>query len=154
MGQTTERETLHRFDSISKPSVQKYSLMLHRLLFGVLWQMGPTDTHKYRYPPLHSSQVTPLEALANGLARDPPASELGDLFQAACFAIFAHYRHKYETAKHLDQFFSPAICFLVIHSVQKQGGFKLFSMISQIAAHLMFSLQSVIHRRQSLGHVM
>ena len=144
MGQTTERETLHRFDPISEPSVRKYSLTLHRLVFGVLRQMDPTYAHKYRYPPLHPLQLVPLQALASALALEPPASDLIDLFQAGCFSIFAHHQHKYETSKNLDQFFSPAICFLIINSVEKRGGFKLFSIITQTAAHLMFSNRSVM----------
>ena len=144
MGQTTERDTLYRFDWVTEPTLQKYSLTLHRLVLGVLRQMDPGYSHKYRFPSLHATQLVPFEALSQALVRGPPVNELIDLYESACFSLFAHHQHEYETSRKLDQFFSPAICFLVVHSVKEGGGFKMASMISQIAAHLMFSVRAVV----------
>lgn len=147
LGQTTGRETLHRFDHLSEESIQTYSMTLHRLIFGVLRQMDEGYSHRFRYPVLHSTQRVPLEGLKVGLEDGLSMKELVVLFEKACFSIFAHHKHKYATSKHLNQFFSPAICFFVLQSVQKGGGFKRPNIISQYAAHLMFSIRAVmVHR--------
>lgn len=147
IGQTTDRETLHRFDSVRDDSLEKYSLTLHRLVFGVLRQMDPLCTHKYRYPPLDEAQNASLEALRRGLVDEIGMDQLVDLFQAACFTLFSHHQHEHETSKHLNQFFSPVICFLVVHSVMDGGGFRKASNITQIAAHIMFSIRGTMMLR-------
>ncbi|KAF8801839.1 hypothetical protein BYT27DRAFT_7261632 [Phlegmacium glaucopus] len=67
IGQTTERETLHRFDAVSEKTVKKYALTLHRLVYGVIRQMEASYPHKYRYPPLHATQLVSLHALRRAL---------------------------------------------------------------------------------------
>jgi hypothetical protein len=71
-------------------------------------------------------------------------ADLLNYFQAACFSLFAHHQHQYETTQDLDQFFSPVICFLVLSSVREKGGFKLPSVITQYIAHIMFSIRETV----------
>ena len=144
IGQTTERGTVHRFDSVTKKTVQKYALTLHRLIFGVLRQLDPSYAHKYRYPPLDPTQIVPLKALLDALDDEHDIEELVELYQAACFSLFAHHQHKYATSRDLDQFFSPVICFLVASSVREQGGFELASVITQRIAHISFAIRAVM----------
>lgn len=124
--------------------MKKYALTLHRLVFGVLRQMDPSYPHKYRYPTLHSTQLVFLQALKAGLIDEKPDSVLNDLYQSACFTLFAHHQHKYETSLNLNQFFSPVICFLVLISCRERGGFHLPSVISQFVAHIVFSIRSSV----------
>jgi hypothetical protein len=124
--------------------VKKYALTLHRLIFGVLRQLDPSYSHKYRYPSLHSTQLVSLQALRTALDAEIPIADLIPLFQAACYTLFAHHQHQYETSKRLNQFFSPVICFLVLWSVRENGDFKLHSVITQCIAHIMFSIRGVM----------
>jgi len=81
IGQTTDRETLHRFDPISDDSLSKYSLTLHRLVFGVLRQMDPLCTHPYRYPSLDEAQLAgsiPFEL--RGKIEDHPELAIREIF--------------------------------------------------------------------------
>ena len=103
--------------------MKKYALTLHRLLFGILRQLDDSYSHKYRYPPLHESQVVRFQALKMALGDGTPKGDLVWLYQAACYSLFAHHQHMYETSRDLDQFFSPVICFLVLSSVHEKGGF-------------------------------
>ena len=138
------RDTLNRFDPVSEKTVEKYALTLHRLVFGVLRQLDPSYLHKYRYPPLHPTQLLPLQSLRVALDEGLSIADLVLLYRAACLTLFAHHQHKYETSKRLDQFFSPVICYLVLRSVRENGDFQLPSVISQYIAHIMFSIRSVI----------
>jgi hypothetical protein len=106
--------------------------------------MDPLCADKYRYPLLDKAQLAPLEELRQGLVDEIDMDQLVDLFQATCFVLFSHHQHEHETSKHLDQFFSPVICFLVIYSVMESGGFKKASNITQIAAHVMFSIRGTM----------
>ena len=106
--------------------------------------MDPFYSHKYHYPPLHATQLSTLEALRAALAREAAMTELIPFFQAACYTLFAHHQHKYDTSQRLNQFFSPVICFLVLSSVREKGGFQLPSVITQYIAHIMFSIRAVI----------
>ena len=149
----SRRETLHRFDSVSDKTIQKYSLTLHRLMFGVLHQLDTSYSHKYHYPTLHSTQLSSLHALKSALITGNSILSLIPLFQTACYTLFAHHQHKFETSQHLNQFFSPVICFLVLSSVREKGGFHLPSVITQSIAHIMFFIQAVmfyelIHKSQ------
>ena len=123
----------------------RYAHTLHRLVFGVLRQMAPAYHHKYRYPPLHSTQLLSLQALRTALDADITIADLLPVFQEACFSLFAHHRHKHDTSRNLNQFFSPVICFLVLWSVKEKGGFKLSSVITQTIAHIMFSIRAVLY---------
>ena len=162
MGQTTEyvisffdlikkyfilffrRETLHRFDFVTAKTVKKYALTLHRLLFGVIRQLDDSWSHSYRYPTLHSTQLVSLRALKAALINQKSEAELINLFQLACFTLFAHHQHKYETSQDLNQFFSPVICFLVLVSVREKGGFHFPSVITQYIAHIMYAIRAVM----------
>jgi hypothetical protein len=138
------RETTHRFDPVSEKTVKKYALTLHRLVYGVLRQLDTQYSHNYRYPPLHATQLVSLCALRHGLDRDISMADLVLLFRAACYSLFAHHQHKYDTSRSLNQFFSPVICFLVLSSVRPKGGFHLPSVITQCIAHIMYAIRSVI----------
>ena len=135
---------MHRFDPVSEKTVKRYASTLHRLIFGLLRQLDETYSHKYRYPPLHESQVGRLQVLKTALGDETSMADLILLFQAACFSLFAHHQHMYETSRELDQFFSPVICFLVLSSVRERGGFRLPSVITQYIAHIMFAVRSTV----------
>jgi len=124
--------------------VKRYAATLHRFIFGLLRQLDESYYHKYRYPSLHESQVIRLQVLKTALVDHTSMSDLVLLFQAACFSLFAHHQHEYETSRDLDQFFSPVICFLVLSSVQEKGGFRLPSVITQTIAHIMFAIRSTV----------
>jgi hypothetical protein len=134
---------LNHYDSVSETTVKKYALTLHRLVFGVLRQLDPSYTHKYRYPPLHESQLVPFRALKTALDNQSCMTDLVTCYQKVCLSLFAHHQHKYDTSKQLDQFFSPVICFLVISSVREKGGFQLPSIITGYIAHIMFAIRAV-----------
>ena len=138
------RETLHRFDSVQESTVKKYALTLHRLVFGILRQLDPSYAHKYRYPALDPAQLIHLQALKQGLESGQSIDTLLPLFQAACFSLFGHHQHMYDSSRSLDQFFSPVICFLVVSSVREKGGFQLPSVITQYIAHIMFAVRAVM----------
>jgi len=144
IGQTTERETLHRFDPVSDKTVKRYALTLHRLIFGVLRQLDHSYAHKYRYPALDETQLVPLHALRKALDDEPSMEPLLDLYQAACFSLFAHHQHEHATSRDLDQFFSPVICYLVASSVREKGGFELASVITQRIAHISFAIRGTM----------
>lgn len=122
-------------------------------------QLTPTYTHKYRYPPLHETQAASIKLLRAMLDDDSISmSDLVVLFQKACFSLFAHHQHLYDTSLHLDQFFSPVICFLVLSSVLEKGGFRLPSVITQTISHIMFSIRATVFpeiidksRRDNIG---
>ena len=135
---------MHHFDPVSEKTIKKYALTLHRLVFGVLRQLDPSYSHVYRYPPLHETQILPLRILKTGLDNQSPMADMVSVFQKACFSLFAHHQHVYETSRDLDQFFSPVICFLVLSSVPENGGFRPPSVITQTMAHIMFSIRAVI----------
>ena len=144
MGQTTTRETNHRYSPVSYKTLQSYSLTFHRLVFGILRQLEDSYPHKYLYPPLHILQLDPLRALKEGLVSEYSMDELIKLLRAACFPLIAHHQHQYETSRDLNQFFSPVICFLVLYSVREQGGFDASGDITQYIAHVMFGARGVI----------
>jgi hypothetical protein len=129
---------------VSDKTVKKYAHTLHRLIFGVIRQLDPSYSHKYRYPPLHETQKIPFSLLKTGLLEGKSTSDLVTLYQAACFSLFAHHQHIYETSRLLDQFFSPVICFLVLSSVPEKGGFRLPSLITQTIAHVMYSIRGTM----------
>ena len=133
---------MHRFSSVQEETIKKYSLTLHRLLFGILRQLDSSYSHKYRYPRLHETQNEPLRQLKAALENKQPIPQLMVLFQKACFTLFAHHQHKFETSRDLDQFFSPVICFLVLSSVRNNGGFHYPSNITGVIAHIMFSIRA------------
>jgi hypothetical protein len=138
------RETLHRFDPVTKKTVKKYALTLHRLVYGVLRQIDPSYSHRYRYPALHHSQLVPLHDLREALDNGTSEADLQSLYQAACLSLFAHHQHLFDTSQNLDQFFSPVICFLLVSSLREQGGFQLHSVITQYIAHIMFCIRAVM----------
>lgn len=109
-------------------------------------QIDPAYPHIYRYPLLHETQMIPFQLLKVALEEKKPMLDLVDHYQSACFSLFAHHQHKYETSRELDQFFSPVICFLVLSSVRESGGFQLHSVITQIIAHVMFSARATIFK--------
>ena len=106
--------------------------------------MDPLYEHKYRYPPLDPTQLVPLQNLRSALDHEIEMKELVALYQAACFSLFAHHQHKYETSRELDQFFSPVICYLVASSIKEKGGFCLASVITQRIVHIMFAMRCVM----------
>ena len=162
MGQTTEyviflsnnihlkifndfrRETLNRYDSVSDTTIKKYALTLHRLIFGIMRQLDPTYSQRYRYPPLHESQIGPFALLRLAVDKQSSMTDLVAAYQKACYSLFAHHQHQYDTSRELDQFFSPVICFLVLSSVKEKGGFRQPSMITQYIAHIMFSIRATV----------
>ena len=79
MGQTTGRETNHRYDPVSHKTLQSYSLTFHRLVFGILCQMDDSYSHKYKYPALDTLQLEPLRMLKEGLVSECPINELTKL---------------------------------------------------------------------------
>lgn len=135
---------MHRYDSVSEKTVKKYAHTLHRLVYGVLRQIDPNYSHKYRYPPLHETQLIPIRDLKARLEAECSMGELIACYQKACFSLFAHHQHKFETSRDLDQFFSPVICFLLLSSVKDTGGFKLPSVITQYIAHIMFAIRATM----------
>ena len=114
----SRRETLHCFDPVLPNTIKKYALILHHLVFGVLHQLDPLYSYKYCYPLLHMIQLLTLQELWAVLQRETAVTELIPLFQAACYTLFAHHQHRYNTLQHLNQFFSPVICFLLFLSIQ------------------------------------
>jgi hypothetical protein len=129
---------------VDEKTIKKYSLTLHRLIYGVLRQIDPSYSHRYRYPTLHDSQLDTLRKLRQALDDEMDNETLVNLFQAACFSLFAHHKHIYPTSRVLDQFFSPVICFLLASSCKEEGGFHMASTITQPIAHIMFCIRAVV----------
>ena len=107
-------------------TIRKYALTLHHLVFGVLHQLDPLYPHKYCYPSLHMTQLLTLQELWAALQRETAVTKLIPLFQATCYTLFAHHQHRYDTLQHLNQFFSPVICFLLFLSIQEKSGLTPF----------------------------
>jgi hypothetical protein len=93
---------------------------------------------------LHETQLSRFRDLKAALDDGSPMADLVSHYQKACYVLFAHHQHIYETSRDLDQFFSPVICFLVLSSVREKGDFRLPSVITQVIAHIMFSIRATM----------
>jgi len=136
------------FRRIKPDSVTSYSLVLHRLIFNCIrYYVREGWTSKYRYPVLDPSQVDTLKKLDHALDEAKDKGEIDPIFHEVCNALFAHQKHQYDCSwKSETRFFSPVICFQVIHAVTENGGTPFCSGISNIVAPVMYAIRACIFR--------
>lgn len=142
------------FRRLKDSSVDKYSLVLHRLVFACVRYYATKDwTSSYRYPAIDSTQSLAIKTLYDSINQDQDDEKLDKNFHAVCFTLFAHQKHEYDTSFSLSsKFFSPVICFIVIHCIAENGGTPNSSGITNIIAPIMYSIHATI-LQESLSKV-
>ena len=135
------------FRRLRVSSVETYSNHLHCLVFNALRFYCRTGwTTKYRYPDLDPSQLACLQNLSDALDQ-PMEAEIDDLFHQVCYILFAHQKHQYPASRALNNFFSPVICFLVLHCLKENGGTPDTSGISNVVAPIMYSIRACVLKK-------
>lgn len=142
-------------------SVSKYALVLHRLMFNSLrFYAGGNWTSAFRYPILNESQLSSLTDLADSLESITEKEVLDKklmerqivLYCEASFKVLCHARNDYPESRNLGRFFSPVICFIVLHSIHETGATMSSSNITNIIAPLMYCIRAaVLHKAVDLG---
>ena len=134
------------FRRLKDSSVDKYSLVLHRLIFACVRYYAAEDwTSNYRYPAIDSSQSLVIKTLYDSIIQKVDDERLDKEFHAVCFALFAHQKHEYDSTFSLSsKFFSPVICFIVIHCITENGGTPNSSGITNVIAPIMYSIRATI----------
>ena len=140
------------FRRLKDSSVDKYSLVLHRLVFACVRYYASEDwTSSYRYPAIDPSQFLTIKTLYDSINQDLDTEKLDQDFHAVCFALFAHQKHEYDATFSLSsKFFSPVICFIVIHCITENGGTPNSSGITNVIAPIMYSIRATILRESLL----
>lgn len=143
------------FRKLKETSVEKYSLVLHRLVFACIRYYAAHDwTSSYSYPEIDSSQSLALQTLYDSIIQDLEEEVLDVHFHSVCFSLFAHQKHAYDASFHLpSKFFSPVICFIVIHCINEAGGTPNSSGITNVIAPIMYSIRTTI-LKESLSQVL
>jgi len=133
---------------LKETSVAKYSLVLHRLIFACIrYYVGKEWPSTYQYPAIDESQRLALQKLYNAIEGESPLQELDKLYHSACFSLFAHQKHEYDVSFDLpSKFFSPVICFIVLHCIAESGGTTNSSTITNVVAPIMYSIRASIFR--------
>ena len=101
-------------------------------------------TGAYKYPPIDATQLKALKELYEGLESGQGGMLL--LYHKVCYLIFAHEKHQYETSWRANKFFSPAICFMVLHCVTQKGAMPMASGISNVITPIMYSIHACMFR--------
>lgn len=156
----------HSFGRIEPPSVTKYALVLHRLVFACYRHYGGSWTSSYRYPDIDPTQQHAIDQLRTVIeqrlsqerqnSEDQDAiperlfKELDDLYHNLCLKLFIHSRSQYAASSSLPKFFSPVISFVVIHCIHETGCDVKSSIITQLIAALMYSIRACILRQVSI----
>ena len=136
-----------RFRRLRVSSIESYSNRLHCLIFNSLrFYCFPGWTSEYKYPDLHHSQIKTLQLLYQGLEEDADQKTIDALFHDVCFCLLAHRKSQYDVSLRLSNFFSPAICFLVLHCVTESGATPNTSGISNAVAPIMYAIRACIFR--------
>jgi hypothetical protein len=134
------------FRRLKDTSVDKYSLVLHRLVFACVRYYAAADwTSPYSFPPIDNSQISAIQKLYDSINNNLEPDEIDEHFHAACLSLFAHQKHQYDSSFLLQsKFFSPVICFIVIHCITEGGGTPNSSGISNVIAPIMYSIRATI----------
>ena len=125
-----------------------YSLALHRLIFNCLrFYVREEWTSLYRYSNLDSSQIQWLHQLESAFDQGKTEKEIDKVYHQACYTIFAYEKHAYTASYESGtNFFSPVICFFVLHCITETGSTPFSSAISNIVAAIMYSIWACIFR--------
>jgi hypothetical protein len=136
------------FRVLKETSIAKYSLVLHQLIFTCIrYYVGKEWTSTYQYPPIDDSQRLAMPKLYDAIESEGSLQELDNLYHSACFALFAHQKHEYDVSFDLpSKFFSPVICFIVLHCIAESGGMTNSSTITNVVAPIMYSIRASIFR--------
>ena len=120
--------------------------MLHPLVYTCIRYYSGLDwMSNYVFPPIDSSQSLAISTLYNSTNPSVDEDKLDKDFHAVCIALFAHRKHKYNSSFLLpSNFFSPVICFIVIHCITEYGGTPNSLDISNIIAPIMYSICAAI----------
>lgn len=150
------------FRRIQSTSVQDYSLVLHRLIFNCVRFYGGCWESAYQYPDIDKSQQHAINALriavADKLSQDALCKtdedllavelkclpKLDMLFHKLCLKLFAHAKYQYEASRKASKFFSPVICFIIIHCIDEKGGVKSTGAITGVISAIMYSIRSTV----------
>jgi hypothetical protein len=145
---------------IAPSSVDKYSLVLHKLVFNFMRFHGGTWTSEYPFPAIDESQQAAINSLRSAIERrieeetaiqNPEErsavakryeDQLDERYHTLCYKLFAHTRSQYAATKSLDKFFSAVNCFVVIQCIQGSGAVLKSTAMTQILAALMYSVRS------------
>jgi len=136
------------FRRLRDSSLVTYSSHLHCLIFNTLrFYCCPGWSSSYRYPDLDPSQIKALKELYQSLEDQSSNTHIDTLFHNVCYALFAHQKSQYEVSRGLTNFFSPVICFLVLHCVTERGSTPNSSGISNSVAPIMYAIRTCIFRK-------
>lgn len=125
--------TFHR---LKTESVEKYSHVLHRLIFNCLqFYVMKEWTSKYKYPNIESLQLAVLKGLYQSL--EPGNDDLEDRYHDVCYMLFAHEKHQHETSWKANKFFSPVICFVVLHCITEKGALEFQMLLLRLCMPFM-----------------
>src|SRR6266568_2612696 len=142
------RDKKFSFRRLKDGSVMTYSLILHRFVFNCLrFYVREGWTSSYKYPNMDISQIQRLQLLDDALDQEQSEKEIDQLFHQACYSLFAHEKHMYPASNESGtNFFSPVICFLVLHCVSENGSTPFSSSISNVVAPIMYSIRACVFR--------
>ena len=145
---------------LSLGSVEKYSLVLHKLVFNFIRFHSGTWTSQYPFPAIDETQKEAMNELCSAIeqrleeekvTQNPEErsavekryeDQLDERYHTLCYKLFAHIRGEYAATKLLDKFFSAVNCFVAIQCIQDSGAILKSSMMTQILAALMYSVRS------------
>ena len=138
------------FRRLKDTSVDKYSLVLHRLVFSCVRYYSTEDwTSSYLYPEIDSSQILAIKTLYDSITLNTHAEldeeKIDKNFHTVCTSLFNHQKHQYDVSFYIpSKFFSPVICFMVIHCITENGGTPNSSGISNVIAPIMYSIRAAV----------
>ncbi|MDX6295871.1 MAG: hypothetical protein QOH50_5015 [Kribbellaceae bacterium] len=132
------------FRTLKGDSVITYSLRLHCLIFNCIqFYVHQKWESEYQYPDLDDSQVESLRELSKSVEDEENPGVIDQCYPEACYSLFAHEKDQYDVSRNLDtNFFSPVICFLVLHCVTETGGTPNSSAISNVIAPIMYAIRT------------
>ena len=152
----------HAFKRIQPKSVTDYSLVLHRLILSCVRFYDGVWTSSYHYPQIDESQQNAIHALRiaveDKLRQDALCKtqddllavqlkclpKLDDVFHKLCFKLFAHTKYQYDASRRSHKFFSPVICFIIIHCIDEKGGVETAGAITAVIAAIMYSIRATV----------
>ncbi|CAA7265621.1 unnamed protein product [Cyclocybe aegerita] len=111
-----------------------------------------TWSSKYKYPEIDPSQLAALQLLDTSIKEwkdDEYTTAMHDAFYEACVALFKHLRHEYPASRCLGPFFSPVICFVVIHCIHEDSSTVNSSTITSVASAIEYAIRGCFLRLAS-----
>lgn len=136
------------FRVLRADSVITYSERLHCLVFNCIrFYVREGWSSEYRYPDIDDSQIQALRVLEQSLDDESSLEDIDSAFHKVCLALLAHEKDDFDTSRLLDSnFFSPVICFLVVHCITETGGTPNSSGISNVVAPIMYAIRTAIFK--------